>query len=102
MRQCRGETDTLTGPPLTLPFVELDGMPQVRMVDFETVEQLSLPAHVFPVGIFSDGKKGIGMRLSYQIGLWQLLQSLRGELVDGLQHGEAGIPRRAFLLPQQT
>src|SRR4051794_33312038 len=74
--QCRRETDELTGASLTLPFVKLDSLPQVRMVDFETIEHRSLLTHILPIGMISQGEKCISVCLTHGILLGQFLQML--------------------------
>src|SRR5918994_1359730 len=102
MSQCRGETDTLGSSPLALLFVKLDGLPQVRVVDLKMVKQLSLLAHVVPVGILSQSKIRVGVRLAYGVRLRQFPHPLLGELVDGLQHGKPRITAGAVILSQQA
>src|SRR4051812_14743431 len=72
------------------------------MVDFETIEQLAVLAHIFPVSMISQGEKCIGVCLTHGIRLRQFLQTLLGKLEDALQHGEADLPTGTLLLSQQT
>src|SRR5829696_7219239 len=80
-----------------------ESRPHVVVLGLQAIQPLKLIlASELWVGLLCQGQEILGVNPLDLLGLCALLELLAGVLVDGLQHHEAWLPVRSFLLPQEA